>query len=50
MKETFDIAAVVNIAFAFNLYVNNCGPEVMQENKVFVDKLNKLKKIDDSSS
>ena len=50
MKNTFDIAATINILFAFNLYVNNCGPEVMLENKVFVQKLNKLKNIDESSS
>ena len=43
MKTTFDIAAAINIAFSINLYVNNCGPNVMQENAVFVKKLEKLK-------
>ena len=43
MKTTFDIAAAINIAFSINLYVNNCGPDVMQENAEFVKKLEKLK-------
>lgn len=40
MKTTFDIAAAINVAFAINLYINNCGPNVMQENNEFVLKLN----------
>ena len=43
MKQTFDIVAIMNILFAILLYVQNCGPDVREENDEFVQKLEKLK-------
>ena len=43
LRKTFDVAAFINIIFAINIFFNNCGLDVMVEDRNFVAKLDTLK-------
>ena len=44
MRKSFDIVATINVLFAVVLYAYNCGPDAVEENARFVQKLKNLKK------